>query len=194
MWTFSFFANSVLFGAGLAMDAVSVSLANGMSNAGLPRSKGVLTAGTFGFFQMLMPMIGWAAVHFVEEYFDSFRRWTPWIALILLCFLGGKMIVESFSKKESEKSSFTFRALLLEGVATSIDALSVGFTIDSLPWYQALTESCIIGAVTFGLCCAAVRLGKFAGAKLQNKARLVGGLILIAVGIEIFVKNWFFAG
>ena len=194
MWGFDFFLNSFLFGIALAMDAVSVSLAFGMSSQDIGRPSVFAAAGTFGAFQLAMPLIGWAAVRFVAEQFSAFQKWTPWIALALLCFLGGKMIYEGLKHKEEDapQGRLSVRILLLEGLATSIDALSVGFTIDMLPWYQALTEAAIIGLVTFGLCLGAVSVGKAAGAKLRGKAHILGGIILITIGIEIFVKNFFF--
>lgn len=194
MWGFDFFLNSFLFGIALAMDAVSVSLAFGMSSRDIGRPSVFAAAGTFGAFQLAMPLIGWASVRFVAEQFSAFQKWTPWIALALLCFLGGKMIYEGLKHKEEDapQGRLSVRILLLEGLATSIDALSVGFTIDMLPWYQALTEAAIIGLVTFGLCLGAVSVGKAAGAKLRGKAHILGGIILIAIGIEIFVKNFFF--
>ena len=194
MWDFSFFLNSVLLGIGLAMDAFTVSLATGMSHARIRLSQSFLPAGVFGLFQMGMPLLGWLCVHTVSDHFRAFQKWTPWISLILLCFLGIKMIRDGCAKKETGSiRSFSVRVLLIEGVATSIDALSVGFTIDTLPWPQALTEAAIIGLITFGLCFAALHIGKVAGKKLKNKALIVGGIILIGIGVEIFLKNWVFA-
>ncbi|MBP5231140.1 MAG: manganese efflux pump [Clostridia bacterium] len=190
MWDFPFFANSVLLGVGLAMDAVSVSAANGMTNSGSTRGERLKMASIFGGFQMAMPLIGWAAVRTAAEQFELFRKAVPWISLALLCILGVKMIVEGVKKKQADApANRTIRTLLLEGLATSLDALSVGFTIQELPWYQALTEAFIIGIVTFGLCLAAVRIGKAAGSVLRSAAPIVGGVILVVIGIEIFVKN-----
>ncbi len=194
MWDFSFFLNSILLGIGLAMDAFTVSLASGMGNSHLSVSKSFLPAGVFGAFQMGMPLLGWLCIHTISEHFQAFQKWTPWIALALLCFLGAKMILEGCRNKETEAiPTFSFRTLLLEGIATSIDALSVGFTIDTLPWFQALTEAAIIGLITFGLCFAAFHIGKAVGKKLKNKALIVGGIILIGIGIEIWIKNWLLA-
>ena len=194
MWDSSFFLNSILLGVGLAMDAFAVSLATGMRDAHISVRKSFLPAGVFGFFQMAMPLLGWLCIHTISTHFLQFHKWTPWIALILLCFLGGKMIWESCSGKDAETvKALSFRYLLLEGIATSIDALSVGFTIDTLPWYQALTEAAIIGVITFGLCFSALHIGKAVGTKLKNKALIVGGIILIGIGIEIFIKNWVLA-
>ena len=130
-WNFMFFFNSVLLGVGLAMDAFSVSLANGLNEPDMKRSKICGIAGTFGFFQALMPVIGWICVHTVVQYFSAFEKLIPWIALVLLLFIGGKMLIEGIKneEEESEKSGVGFGALMVQGIATSIDALSVGFTI-----------------------------------------------------------------
>lgn len=190
MWDFSFFLNSILLGIGLAMDAFTVSIAVGMGSANADAGKTFLPAAVFGLFQMGMPLLGWFCVHTISDHFQAFRRWTPWISLILLCFLGGKMIWEGIRKKDiGSMRAFSLSALLIQGVATSIDALSVGFTIDTFPWFQALAEASIIGAITFGLCFAALHIGKAVGRKLKHKALIVGGVILIAIGIEIWVKN-----
>ena len=193
MWSFLFFANSFLLGVGLAMDAFSLSLTNGMTYPDMSRSHAFATAGTFGLFQMIMPMAGWAAIRFLADTFREIQRWTPWIALAVLCFLGIKMIIDAVRNKE-ETPARTTGTLIVEGITTSLDALSVGFTIYMYPWFQAAAESAIIGAVTFGICIAGVFLGKAIGVRLKNKARIIGGIILIAVGIEIFVKNWVLAG
>ena len=186
----SFFINSILFGAGLAMDAFSVSLASGMNEPGMKRGKKACVAGTFALFQTAMPLIGWLCVHTIASVFTSFHRFIPWIALILLLYIGGKLLYEGISKKdESEKSPMTVRSLLIMGIATSIDALSVGFTIADCRFPEALTEAVIIGAVTFAICALGLELGKRIGMKLAGKASVLGGIILIAIGIEIFIKG-----
>ncbi len=185
-----FLLNSVLFGAGLAMDAFSVSVANGLSDPHMPVRRGVTIAGVFGVFQTAMPLLGWLCVHTIVETFRSVEKFIPWIALVLLLFIGGKMIWEGLhAKAEDEKKTLRGGALLVQGIATSIDALSVGFTIAEYPFHLALAESAIIGVVTFGLCLAAVRLGGKIGSRLGGKATIVGGIILILIGIEIFVTG-----
>ena len=130
-WGFVFFFNSVLLGVGLAMDAFSVSMANGLNEPDMKRGKMCGIAGVFAGFQALMPMIGWICVRTVVQYFKMFERCIPWIALLLLGFIGGKMLVEGIRNGESGqgKPGLGIGALLVQGVATSIDALSVGFTI-----------------------------------------------------------------
>ena len=187
-FSFLFIFNSVLFGVGLAMDAFSVSLANGLREPDMPASRGLLIAGTFGLFQTAMPLLGWFCVHSIAETFQAFQPFIPWIALALLVFIGVKMILEGIRGTE-EAGSLKGGALFVQGIATSIDALSVGFTIAEYSFVFALTESLIIGLVTFGLCVIAVRLGGKIGARLSGKAPIVGGIILILIGIEIFVTG-----
>lgn len=190
-WDLMFFVNSVLFGIGLAMDAFSVSLANGLNEPQMKKSRVMLIAGTFAAFQILMPLIGWFCVHTIAELFGAFQKFIPWIALILLLYIGGKMLLEGIRNKEeeNEKTAVGAGALIVQGIATSIDALSVGFTIASYDAAHAIAESLIIGVVTFVICVAGVLIGKKAGTKLAGKASILGGVILIAIGIEIFLSG-----
>ena len=200
-WNLIFFVNSVLLGVGLAMDAFSVSIANALNESQMNKSRMCFIAGVYAFFQFAMPMIGWICVHTIVEYFKSFEKFIPWIALLLLLYIGGKMILEAVrGAPEDEKSDgsantvakLTFATLLIQGVATSIDALSVGFTIADYGLLMALTASLIIAAVTFAICMTGLLIGKKAGDKLGSKATLIGGFILVGIGIEIFVKGVFF--
>ena len=186
-----FILNSILFGIGLAMDAFSVSLANGLNGPKITLSSVVRIAGTFGVFQTAMPLLGWLCVHTIAEIFQSFQRFIPWIALALLLYLGVTMIVEGMRGQEENKESLHGRELILQGVATSIDALSVGFTIAEYSFPFALVESVIIGVVTFGICVVGLFLGKKIGTKVSGKATVVGGIILILIGLEIFVRGVF---
>lgn len=188
-----FLFNSVLLGVGLAMDAFSVSLANGLNEPGMKRGKMCGVAGVFAFFQALMPMIGWICVHTIVQHFRTFEKLIPWIALILLLFIGGKMLVEGIrnKKEETEKIGVGVTMLLIQGVATSIDALSVGFTICEYGFVMALISALIIAAVTFVICMAGLMIGKQFGTKFANKATILGGVILILIGIEIFVTGIF---
>lgn len=190
-WSFIFFLNSILIGVGLAMDAFSVSLANGLNEPDMKKRRSFLIAGTFALFQILMPLIGWICVHTIVEYFTSFQKFIPWIALLLLLFIGVKMLIDGIKNKHEElqDSSFGILTLIIQGVATSIDALSVGFTISDYVFISALVESLIIGIVTFFICTAGLWLGKKFGTKLSGKASILGGVILICIGIEIFLKG-----
>ena len=189
-----FFINSILLGIGLAMDAFSVSLANGLNEPKMCRPRMCLIAGVFAFFQALMPMIGWVCVHTVLKFFGILEKAIPWIALALLLFIGGKMLIEGL-KNDSEdeiKSRVSFGGLMLQGVATSIDALSVGFTISDYGFVMALVCSLIIAALTFVICTAGLVIGKKFGTALSGKATVFGGAILIFLGIEIWAKGVFF--
>lgn len=189
--------NSILLGVGLAMDACAVSMANGLNDPNMKVRKVVLVALIFAFFQALMPMIGWICVRTVAQQFDKFTVAIPYIALALLGFIGGKMIYEGVTHKEnsSEQQShknLTAVVLLTQAVATSIDALSVGFTVSSYDVWQALTSVAIIALVTFAICVGGVYVGKKFGTKLGNKAEIFGGIILIGIGLEIFITGVFF--
>ena len=203
----------LLFGLALAMDAFSVSLANGLHDAKMCRSKALLIAGTFSFFQGAMPLIGWLCIHTVLEYFNAFSLAIPYIALALLLFIGGKMLYDGISEISEERKAaladgscdpsessggcrncnpptlLGFGALLIQGVATSIDALSVGFDIAELSFPEALTEALVIAVSTFFICIAGVLIGKKFGTKLAGKATVLGGVILIAIGFEIFITG-----
>lgn len=189
---FTFFFNSILLGVGLAMDAFSVSLANGLNEPNMKSGKMCGVAGMFSFFQALMPMIGWVCIHTIVQYFKSFEKLIPWIALALLGFIGGKMLYEGIKNKdnETEKPGVGFAALLIQGVATSIDALSVGFTIADYDIGSALIAAVIIAVVTFIICMTGIVIGKKAGTKLAGKAGFFGGMILIFIGLEIFITSF----
>ena len=190
---FGFIVQQALLGLGLAMDAFSVSLANGLNEVHMKKRKLFLISGTFGFFQALMPMLGWVCVHTIVEYFKAFEKFIPWIALALLGFIGGKMLFEGIiNNDEVPAKTLTFGGLLVQGEATSIDALSVGFTIAEYNWITALVSSLIIAVVTFIVCSFAVILGKKFGERLAGRATILGGVILIGIGIEIFITGVFF--
>ncbi len=188
-----FFTNSILLGLGLAMDAFSVSVTNGLNEAHMKKVKMLAIAGVFAFFQFIMPMAGWFLVHSFIEYFNAFEKFIPAIALIMLLYIGIKMILEG--KCEGEECAIyklTFGTLILQGIATSIDALSVGFTIADYMGYMAFICSLIVALTTFVVCFAGVIIGKRFGKILNNKAQILGGIILIIIGLEIFIKGIFF--
>ena len=181
-----------MLGAGLAMDAFSVSLANGLNEPKMKKGRMCGVAGIFSAFQFAMPMIGWICVSTVARLFGAFEKLIPWIALILLGYIGGKMLYEGITNKDSEeeKGAVGIKGLLVQGVATSIDALSVGFTISSYNWAEALVSCLIIGLVTFFICYAGLFVGKKAGTRLAGKAGILGGAILIFIGLEIFITSF----
>ena len=188
---FTFFLTSALLGISLAMDAFSVSLANGLNEPKMNGRKATFVAGMFSFCQFAMPLIGWFLVHTVATYFEAFQKFIPWIALLLLSFIGGKMLVDGIKHKdgESETVPVGFAALFVQGIATSIDALSVGFTISDYGVREALVCCLVIAAVTFAICFTGVYIGKKFGTKIAGKASIFGGIILVAIGIEIFLTG-----
>lgn len=186
-----FFVNSLMLGVGLAMDAFSVSMANSLSQPRMPAGRMCAIAGVFAGFQALMPMAGWVCVHTVLLYFSFFQRFVPWIALILLGYIGGKMIYDGCRKSDeaADVPALSLGALLMQGVATSIDALSVGFTIAEYNWFMALVCALIIAVVTFIICMVGLALGKKFGPALANAAPILGGVILIIIGLEILLSS-----
>ena len=191
-YNFMFFFNNILLGVGLAMDAFSVSLANGLNEPKMRRLKMSFIAFTFAFFQALMPLIGWLCVHTVVEQFKSFEKFIPYIALSLLLYIGISMIVGAVKGSDTDEPvKVGFLSLMVQGVATSIDALSVGFTIASYDFLMALVSALIIATVTFVICMGGLYIGKKFGTKLSNKATILGGAILIFIGFEIFVTGVF---
>ena len=193
-WSLVFFFNSILLGVGLAMDAFSVSLANGLHEPEMKTRRMCRIAGVFAFFQALMPIVGWICVHSIVQWFHAFEKFIPWIALALLLFIGGHMLMEGLKheneeNEETEQTGVGFAVLMVQGVATSIDALSVGFTIAEYGLLMALVCSLIIAAVTFVICMAGLIIGKKFGTKLSDKASILGGVILIIIGLEIFITG-----
>ena len=139
-----------------------------------------------------MPMIGWICVHTVAEHFSAFEKMIPWIALILLLYIGGKMLIEGIVQKDEEdegasQGKLTGKTLFIQGIATSIDALSVGFTIADYGVLRAAAAALIIGGVTFLICVPGLLIGRKVGTKLAGKASILGGCILIIIGIKIFI-------
>ena len=191
----SFLLQSAMLGVGLAMDAFSVSLANGLREPRMGRGRMTAIAGVYALFQYLMPLLGWVCVHTVVESFRSLERLIPWIAFALLGWIGGKMLFEGLrERREAGKEPPTrkplgWKDLLMQGVATSIDALSVGFTIEQYDFGTANLAAGIIGAVTLVICLAGLALGKRAGTRLSRHASILGGVILVAIGFKIFLEG-----
>ncbi len=187
---FQFFLNSSLLGVGLAMDAFSVSLANGLHEPQMRKRKTSAIAALFAVFQGLMPLIGWICVHTILQYFQAFEKAIPWIALLLLSFIGGKMLMDGLKKENEENPPcIGCKGLFVQAIATSIDALSVGFTIAEYQLLEALVCAGVITIITFAICLFGVLLGKKVGMKYADKATILGGVILILIGIEIFITG-----
>ena len=189
----SFLLNNTMLGVGLAMDAFSVSMANGLSEPTMKKSKMYGMAGVFAVFQGVMPFLGWLCVHTIVQYFTVFEKCIPWIALILLVYIGGKMIFEGRHEDSETQQVKTVGAMeiIIQGIATSIDALSVGFTIAEYNWGMMLLAVSVIAEVTFVICATGIRIGRKFGTKLSGKSQIFGGVILILIGIEIFIQGIF---
>ena len=183
--------NSIFLGVGLSADAFSVSVINGLSQPGLHPLRAAKIAAIFAFFQALMPMTGWILTNFMLQYFTALQHLIPIISLVLLGCLGSKMIWDSKKSIEEYDTSTDVigTSLLIQGIATSLDALSVGFAISEYALNSALLCSIIIAIITFIICYIGVMIGKSLGCKLTGKAEVFGGAILIAIGIEIFLKS-----
>ena len=193
----SFYLTSIGLGVALAMDAFSVSLANGLNEPCMRERKMCGIAGMFAFFQALMPMLGWVLVHTLVGIFSVFERFIPWIALGLLAYIGVKMLIEGIRNEDEcpcSQKGLGFWALVVQGIATSIDALSTGFTIATYNWMAAILCALIIGVLTFIICMIGLYIGRRSGTKLAGKAGILGGVILIVIGIWIFVKGIFGIG
>ena len=188
-----FFITSILLGVGLAMDAFSVSIANGLNEPFMRRRKMLTVSTVFAFFQFAMPLIGWFCVSTFVHYFKAFQPFIPYIALGLLAFIGGKMIYDGIhcNGECEECGAVGVLGLIVQGIATSIDALSVGFTTASYNFAGALLSSLLIGAVTFIICFTGVIIGKKVGNALSGKANVLGGIILVLIGLEIFITGVF---
>ena len=202
METLIWILTAIGLGAGLAMDACAVSMSNGLAEPKMKLGKIFTIAGFFGVFQIIMPIFGYLAVTVLsatlgENFTRIFEYLVPWIALTLLLILGIKMIVEGIkegkdSNKENEESvkKLTIGGLFVQAIATSIDALSVGVIYGNVVPLEAYTTFLIIGIVTFGISVAAVFIGKKFGTIFSNKATIAGGIILCAIGLEIFFSHW----
>ncbi|MBQ8090191.1 MAG: manganese efflux pump [Pyramidobacter sp.] len=193
-WELLFFVNSALLGVGLAMNAFSVSLVNGLNELDMGMARAWRVSGVYAFFQWFMPMAGWLCVRLAVEKFKAFEPFIPWIAFLLLLWIGGEMLLEGLRGSEhceTANSVLTPWTLFVQGIATSIDALSVGFAIASYDWKAAMTASLIIAGVTWLICRASLALGRMMGTRLSGRAGVLGGIILIAIGAEILLKSYF---
>ena len=179
-----------LIAIGLAMDCLAVSITSGILLKTIQWRTMLVMACSFGFFQGAMPFFGWLGASRFNRLIESVDHW---IAFAILLFLGGKMIWESLRSDEEHETYDPSRprVVLALSVATSIDALSVGFTISEYGWLMALAASLIIAVVTFFICMAGLRIGKKFGTKLSGKASILGGIILIGIGLEIFISGVF---
>lgn len=189
----------ILCGIGLSMDAAAVSMTDGMNEPKMKLKKMLLIAAFFGVFQGLMPLIGYYAGTLFAEAVASIA---PIVALVLLGFIGGKMIYDALKKKKDDEEELPavlgVKGISVQAVATSIDALAVGVSLIALDRAGSLALNVfwtvgIIAATTFALSLVALGLGKKFGQLLEGKAELIGGIILVAIGLKIFIEGMFFA-
>jgi putative Mn2+ efflux pump MntP len=182
----------VLIAIGLAMDAFAVSITLGLSVKNLSPKEIIIPGLCFGFFQALMPMIG----YFTGFYFaNRIQTLDHWIAFGLLSFIGGKMIKDSLSpeqgQEETEAYSFGFLKMLVLGLATSIDALAVGITFAFFQ-VRIFKAIAITGMVTLCIAMGGVKIGNIFGTRFKAKAELLGGIVLVLIGIKIVIEHIFF--
>ncbi len=192
MHSFVFLTTSVLLGLALAMDSFSVSVADGLANPLITRKQKMVIPFVFGFFQFIMPVVGWLCVHTIAKAFSLFEKAVPWIGFGLLCWIGREMILSRNKPIEAvQRDFYTPATLITQGIGTAIDALSVGFAIEEYAFNEAFVCASVIGIVTFVLCVLGIELGRMIGKHLYSGASVTGGLILIAIGIKILVEGVF---
>ena len=182
-----------LLAVGLSMDAFAVSISNGMSYANYRKKEVIMAAVAFGLFQGLMPAFGFVGG---RAFADLIMAVDHWLALILLGFIGGKMVVESIEELRNPSDepqetgkTFTMKLLVMQAIATSIDALAVGITFALLPDFNILAAVLFIGVITFAFSATGVKLGSVFGGKYKSKAEFTGGAILVVLGIKILVEH-----
>ena len=181
---------SLFLGIALAMDACAVSMANGLNQPCMKLRKILFISCMFGFFQGAMPLIGYFLGHALLDVISPF---IPWIALAILSFLGVRMIIEALKDEACEdRKALTLSVIFIQAFATSIDALSTGFAIADYTPMNAIICASIVMVVTAIICVFAVYVGKKFGTKFGSKAEIMGGIILIAIGLEIFITGLFF--
>lgn len=189
-----------LIGAGLSMDAFAVSIGNGLSMKKSDSKAALAIAFSFGLFQALMPLLGYFLGSAFEQVIKDFDHY---IALIFLGFIGGKMIFDGIkeirekkSDEAEEKNAFklSFGTLMIQAVATSIDALIVGVSFAALPNVNIWAAITLIGITTFAISLIGVFFGKKFGQLLGSKAEILGGIILVGIGLKVFIEHSFFGG
>lgn len=196
------FAELLLLAVGLSMDAFAVSVGNGLSMKKSDPKAALAIAASFGLFQALMPTVG----YFLGSAFETvISRFDHYIALIFLGFIGGKMIFDGIRELREKKKSagaseeekpfkLSFGALMIQSVATSIDALIVGVSFAALPNVNIWIAVTLIGIITFSISLVGVFSGKKFGQLLGSRAEIFGGLILVGIGVKVFVEHVFFGG
>lgn len=179
------FIELFILAVGLSMDAFAVSVCKGLSVSEVKPKHMLIAGGYFGAFQALMPCIGYFLGSRFIQYIEAFDHW---IAFALLAIIGISMIRSSFKQDEEQNDDFSFKAMILLAVATSIDALAVGITFACLD-VKVLPAVLLIGVTTFVISAAGIKIGNLFGSKYRSKAELVGGIILILIGLKIILEH-----
>lgn len=207
-------AEIILIGVALSMDACAVAMTDGMTDSKMPVWRVLLIGLFFGFFQFLMPVIGYFVTGIIADAFlETFQSISAWISFALLAFLGGKMLFECIAEKIKEKKEKDETAgvgmgstcacqkktgigrLTVQAIATSIDALAIGVTLQMAYITEGLKmgvwgSTATIGVITFALSIGAVYIGKLVGNKLADKAGIVGGVVLLGIGLKILIESF----
>ncbi len=180
----------IILAIGLSMDSFAVSISCGLEEQRISFQHAVKISFSFAFFQGLLPVVGWFMGTGIKGYIEQFDHW---VAFILLAYLGVKMIYESFRDEESDKMSniYSWKHIFALSIATSIDALIVGFTYAMVSTSSIFSGAVIIGAVTFFFAMLGIRIGKDVAGNFGKKVELLGGLILIGIGVKILVQHLF---
>ena len=181
-----------LVGIGLSMDAFAVSICKGLAMPTINRKQTLLIAAYFGVFQALMPLTGWLLG---SQFARHVTKMAPWIAFVLLAWIGGNMIRESLSKKEEdeevEPAELRHKELFMLAIATSIDALAVGVSFSMVELAIPIgAAAALIGCTTFAISVGGVFVGHIFGARYKNRAEFVGGAILILIGVKILLEHF----
>ena len=182
----------ILISFSLSADAFSVSLCKGLKMEKFNLKHALITAGFFGFFQALMPVIGWLLG---MQFISYIEKYDHIIAFVLLAFIGVKMIIDAVKEKDKdedddkEEEKLDIKELFVMAIATSIDALAVGITFSFESDLNIFFAAAVIGVITFAVCVAGVFIGNRFGAKFRSKAAIIGGAVLILLGIKILIEG-----
>ncbi len=176
---------SSLLGVSLAMDACAVSMSNGLLEPKMRKRKMLFICFLFGLFQGVMPLLGYLFSNLFAKWIENI---IPVISFIILIIIGVKMIYEAFHHKEEEVKALSFKTIVVQAVATSIDALTIGIVYVGSSTTEVYVTFLLIAAITFLLCVVAVWIGKKFGDKLSNKAEILGGIILIIIACKILIE------
>ncbi|MBQ5591041.1 MAG: manganese efflux pump [Clostridia bacterium] len=177
---------ALILGATLAMDALSISISKALATQKIKISNALKISLVFGLFQAVMPLIGYLVG---SQFYLLIKDFFGFVSFAILAFLGGKMIYEHSKCEEDEHSGIiTIKELIILGIATSIDALAVGFIFSGNAFLLVLLNCLIIGLITFAICFIGYIFGSKIGCVVGNKGELIGGIVLIMLGIKFLIE------